>query len=98
MPATRVHGDARNHFPRIPIHELDATGAMQLRQHVRIHGVDGVIQRLAIRPHIVVVLGLLDPDARLGEEVSPVEMVPMDVRDDDVGDVLGLESDFGDRR
>jgi hypothetical protein len=37
---------------------------------------------------VMLVLVLLDPHPRVREEIDAVRMIPMDVRDDDVGDVL----------
>ena len=47
-------------------------------------GVIGVAVVLVLRP--------LDPDARLGEKIRAVEVIPVHVRDDDVRDLLRTDA------
>lgn len=95
--AARVYRDAGEHDLRIAGDEPHAAGTIQVGQHPRHVAVDrAVVGRPAVA-HVVRVLVPLQPDLRPREQVGAVGVVPVDVREDDVGHVVRPEADPLDR-
>ena len=77
---------------RITVHKLHPAGAAQVTKHPGIQRVDRATARSAGAVNVVLVFRALDPDSCIREEIRPVEMIPVDVRDNDVGDLLGTDA------
>ena len=83
-----VSADERDLALRVPLDDL---------QHiVRVDAAVGA-RRLPGVAGVVVVLVLLHPDARFREEVDSAGVIPVHVRQQQVGDVLGLDAERRDR-
>src|SRR5271154_1671921 len=95
MPAARIDRDPGNDLPRIAVDERHATVAVETGQHSRVRRIDPPIEGLAIGADVMTVLVALDPDARLWKQIRAVEVIRVDMRDDDVGDVLWPHAELG---
>ena len=95
--AAGVGADAGEDELVVAVDEGDAAGDVELDEGEDVVGVDAAVgaRGLPGGAGVVGVLVLLQPDAGVGEEVHAVGVVPVHVGEDDVGDVGGLEAEFG---
>src|SRR5690349_13801962 len=97
MLATGEYRDAGDDLDRAAGDQLHTTSLVKRRQHRRILRIDRLIEHGATVVRVMLEFVPLEPDARLREQIGAVQVVPMDVRDDDVADVLWLHSQGGER-
>ena len=93
--AAGVHTDAGDDLLIVAVHETHAAGLLQPEQHRRVVGGDHAIKHSPVLTDVMLVLVLLNPDARLRKQVEAVRVVPVGVADDDVGDLVSLDAQTG---
>src|SRR5437867_6758191 len=91
------HRDPGYDLYRITSDELHASGLLHRGEHLRVVDVDRPIEHGTRVVGVMLHLLSLQPDACTRKEIGAVEMIPVDVRDDDVGDVLGPDTERRER-
>ncbi len=89
---TRIPGQD---FPIVAISEHEPAVGGNPRDHRGILRIDRAVPDFAAWTHVVVVLLTLQPELRAREQIRAVQMIPVDVSDDDVGDLIGLDPEPG---
>ena len=91
--AADVSGDAGQNFLRVAVHQRDAALGVQLHQADNVIGIGGSAA-MAVPGFAGVIFQLvfLNPDFRLGKKIEAVGVVPVDVTDDQVRDLVGFDA------
>jgi len=69
--------------------QLEAPALLHLSKHRGHVTIDTLMQRFTRGPNVIVELIGLEPDARVREQIDAVGVIPVNVRDDDVRDIVG---------
>src|SRR6185437_11977931 len=92
MLASGIDRDARHDLLAITVDQFQPALARRLREQFGVARVDRTILYGSGGVGVMFELLALDPDARLGKEIDAVEVIPVDVRDDDVAHVFRLHT------
>ena len=81
----------------VPVDQADPSLPLQASEHCCIDRIDPAGEWFPVGPDIVFVFGALQPHPGPRKEISAIHAIPVDMGDDDIGDVLRAGTGFLDR-